>query len=435
MHVMASQSDEALNNPWAASPSPSPAPEGGVEQQQLSYSGDTDDDATQDRDVWRRSGSSDEGGSKAFNTAAATSTAQLSTAFDEFDPFRPDKQEDPAGISSSSSNTAPHAIPARDEEENADESAPRPASEGTPPATPSKTRSATYSDTGRPVEAGPPGSPTDEKRSQAVPQYLSGSPAASSSPRKTKEQPKSVTTSGTNTTSPPKTSSHSAISPPSTTSSALSNPLATIASAFRKRDFSSSGTASGSASKDATRSSTPLPPSSSSANASTSGTGQQNPPLPIGKPAPVILIRDNDENMLIDESEKEAPPAVPSHSLSHISSSSNNREDDNNMNAKEGQGGMTIEEIPFDFNFFLEQMRYKSSEPIAKYLRSFLREFGKKMWNVNDQIRVINDFLDVSSCLFLALFLCSNFRSPDPAGRAVGVGYTVLLEASSHRCL
>lgn len=62
---------------------------------------------------------------------------------------------------------------------------------------------------------------------------------------------------------------------------------------------------------------------------------------------------------------------------------------------KGGQGGGPSL-AAFDFNFFLDQMRTKSAEPIAKYLRSFLREFNKKMWNVNDQIRVINDFLDVS---------------------------------------
>jgi hypothetical protein len=78
----------------------------------------------------------------------------------------------------------------------------------------------------------------------------------------------------------------------------------------------------------------------------------------------------------------------------------------------------------FDFNKFLEQMRQRSAEPVAKYLRrcvctsfysdspfdlavehqentySFLKEFSKRAWNINDQIRVINDFLDVCDYTF-----------------------------------
>ncbi|KAI9230592.1 MAG: hypothetical protein DHS80DRAFT_28661 [Piptocephalis tieghemiana] len=48
----------------------------------------------------------------------------------------------------------------------------------------------------------------------------------------------------------------------------------------------------------------------------------------------------------------------------------------------------------FDFNKFLEQMRHRSAVPIARYVKSFLREFEKKNWSVNDQIRIIHDFLD-----------------------------------------
>lgn len=52
--------------------------------------------------------------------------------------------------------------------------------------------------------------------------------------------------------------------------------------------------------------------------------------------------------------------------------------------------------MPFDFNRFLEQMRHRGAEPVGKYLRSFLKEFQKRtVWTVWDQIRVINDFLDV----------------------------------------
>lgn len=49
--------------------------------------------------------------------------------------------------------------------------------------------------------------------------------------------------------------------------------------------------------------------------------------------------------------------------------------------------------IPFDFHHFLEQLRHKSADPVAKYLRSFLQEFGKKQWMVHEQVKIIRDFL------------------------------------------
>ncbi|KZV68258.1 hypothetical protein PENSPDRAFT_653400 [Peniophora sp. CONT] len=47
----------------------------------------------------------------------------------------------------------------------------------------------------------------------------------------------------------------------------------------------------------------------------------------------------------------------------------------------------------FDFQRFLDQMKAKSAEPIAKYLRSFLNNFTKRTFTVADQIKLINDFL------------------------------------------
>ncbi|VDB90681.1 unnamed protein product [Peniophora sp. CBMAI 1063] len=47
----------------------------------------------------------------------------------------------------------------------------------------------------------------------------------------------------------------------------------------------------------------------------------------------------------------------------------------------------------FDFQRFLDQMKLKSAEPIAKYLRSFLNNFTKRTFTVADQIKLINDFL------------------------------------------
>ena len=68
----------------------------------------------------------------------------------------------------------------------------------------------------------------------------------------------------------------------------------------------------------------------------------------------------------------------------------------------------------FDFQLFLEQIKSKGAEPVAKYLRSwvptiikpsstdrilisrFLTNFSKRAFPVNDQVKLIHDFLNVS---------------------------------------
>ncbi|KAG6036838.1 hypothetical protein E4U41_005474 [Claviceps citrina] len=49
--------------------------------------------------------------------------------------------------------------------------------------------------------------------------------------------------------------------------------------------------------------------------------------------------------------------------------------------------------LPFDFHRFLEQLRNKKADPVARYLKSFLSEFGKKQWMVHEQVKIIGDFL------------------------------------------
>lgn len=50
-------------------------------------------------------------------------------------------------------------------------------------------------------------------------------------------------------------------------------------------------------------------------------------------------------------------------------------------------------ELPFDFHRFLEQLRHRSADPVARFLKSFLTEFGKKQWLVHEQVKLISDFL------------------------------------------
>ncbi|KAH8110825.1 hypothetical protein DFH11DRAFT_1618962 [Phellopilus nigrolimitatus] len=58
------------------------------------------------------------------------------------------------------------------------------------------------------------------------------------------------------------------------------------------------------------------------------------------------------------------------------------------------RGRQKDEPPPFDFQLFLDQMKVKSAEPVARYLRSFLSNFAKKPFPVNEQIKVINEFLN-----------------------------------------
>lgn len=50
-------------------------------------------------------------------------------------------------------------------------------------------------------------------------------------------------------------------------------------------------------------------------------------------------------------------------------------------------------DLPFDFHRFLEQLRHRTADPVARYLRSFLSEFTKRPWQVHEQVKIIRDFL------------------------------------------
>ncbi|KAI0202359.1 hypothetical protein F4808DRAFT_72893 [Astrocystis sublimbata] len=50
-------------------------------------------------------------------------------------------------------------------------------------------------------------------------------------------------------------------------------------------------------------------------------------------------------------------------------------------------------DLPFDFHRFLEQLKHKKADPVARYLKSFLNEFAKRQWMVHEQVKIIGDFL------------------------------------------
>ncbi|KAJ8129428.1 hypothetical protein O1611_g4199 [Lasiodiplodia mahajangana] len=49
--------------------------------------------------------------------------------------------------------------------------------------------------------------------------------------------------------------------------------------------------------------------------------------------------------------------------------------------------------LAFDFHRFLDQLKHKKADPVARYLKSFLNEFGKRQWMVHEQVKIISDFL------------------------------------------
>ncbi|WVW85547.1 hypothetical protein I302_107585 [Kwoniella bestiolae CBS 10118] len=51
------------------------------------------------------------------------------------------------------------------------------------------------------------------------------------------------------------------------------------------------------------------------------------------------------------------------------------------------------QEPTFNFSGFLRDLRTKPADPIARYLKSFLSNFAKKPFTVNEQIKLIHDFL------------------------------------------
>ncbi|CAG8448486.1 2091_t:CDS:2 [Ambispora leptoticha] len=52
------------------------------------------------------------------------------------------------------------------------------------------------------------------------------------------------------------------------------------------------------------------------------------------------------------------------------------------------------QDLPFDFNRFLEQMKHRRADKINRILKNFQREFERKPFTINEQIRIVHDFLD-----------------------------------------
>ena len=263
---------------------------------------------------------------------AAASVKSVTTQFDDFDPFKPESRS-----TSLSDDNAP----------------PTPSKAG--PPLPNKRVEAEEK---RELDSGDPDSINEKGNATGQ--------DGPETPVKSKSAPNAAAAAGVGATSQSMT--------PTGSGSSLSRGFDTIASAFRRRSISTNPS--------------PAPAASSS-----------RPATPSTSTKPALLVLDKDEMDDMDESEKEAPPAMPTMAMSYSHSGSGaagQTEKDQAGNTQDSQQQEPEEDTPqFDFNLFLEQMRSRPADPIAKYLRSFLKEFAKRTWGVNDQIRVINDFLDV----------------------------------------
>ncbi|KAF9584663.1 hypothetical protein BGW38_005660 [Lunasporangiospora selenospora] len=115
-------------------------------------------------------------------------------------------------------------------------------------------------------------------------------------------------------------------------------------------------------------------------------------------PSPLTTTKKKSESRQ-KSSEKSLEKSDPGSNSSKSASQSKQRSSEQSPKPKD---------VPFDFQKFLEQMRHKNALPITRYFQSFLKEFDKKPWTVNEQIKIIHDFLDF---IIGKMALCDPWRN------------------------
>ncbi|KAF9272771.1 hypothetical protein BGZ88_004424 [Linnemannia elongata] len=135
-----------------------------------------------------------------------------------------------------------------------------------------------------------------------------------------------------------------------------------------------------------------LSPDMSLSSASSPSTPQQ-----IGSPRTThdveVAMAEKARSSSTSSSKKKSEPRQKSLLSSETATSNNNDRGTVGSNSSRSEPPKP-KDIPFDFHKFLEQMRHRSATPITRYFQSFLKEFDKKPWTVNEQIKIIHDFLD-----------------------------------------
>ncbi|KAG8834952.1 hypothetical protein FRC17_006255 [Serendipita sp. 399] len=116
-----------------------------------------------------------------------------------------------------------------------------------------------------------------------------------------------------------------------------------------------------------------IPPASASALTSTFTNLARtfSRPRSWGNEAPSASAASNVNSRLSGENPRPATPQTPARSDSR---------------ARSGEG-------QFDFQKFLDQLKTRSAEPVAQFLRSFLNHFSKRTFTVSDQVKLVQQFL------------------------------------------
>ncbi|ADV23481.1 Hypothetical protein CGB_G3250C [Cryptococcus gattii WM276] len=204
---------------------------------------------------------------------------------------------------------------------------------------------------------------------------------------------------------------------------AARHPDGTLA-APEQPSVSSSSSSSSSSGSSSSNLATPAPPSRPSTLAIPNAP-MQNPPakgIPAATPAsnatPVLkglqAKQDGDqekqeENVKVEERgvDVDMSPTGPSQTVAarppskrQVQASNNNRPTtpaaapgSSTSTTRDQEASDKEKEPVFNFQGFLKDLKQKSAEPVARYLKSFLSNFVKKPFTVNEQIKLIHDFL------------------------------------------
>ncbi|CAE6418093.1 unnamed protein product [Rhizoctonia solani] len=133
----------------------------------------------------------------------------------------------------------------------------------------------------------------------------------------------------------------------------------------------------------------------------------QRPPTPTSAPATVASFPSiasiarsfiSRPNSPVTTSRPEFPAGSPTSktpSLPHSPATRTRSMQPSNLatSSEQPQTPTTPDPEQFDFQKFLDQLKSRPADPVAKYLRSFLHNFSKKNFTVNDQIKLVHDFL------------------------------------------
>ncbi|CAG8445517.1 13332_t:CDS:2 [Dentiscutata erythropus] len=112
---------------------------------------------------------------------------------------------------------------------------------------------------------------------------------------------------------------------------------------------------------------------------------------------PFTILENNDDSIVDDSYNNRKSRTYTSRDSRDVQISPGSTVEDVVKQHNLGRKPSPQQDLQFDFNRFLQQMANPTATNIARYVKSFEREFEKKPWPANDQIKIIHDFLDFIS--------------------------------------